>query len=187
MSVVSSRVASQASVPHQDLALTISLLSLWSKIGSSIGSALAAVIWADKMPKFLREEVPSSVTNAQIRTFFGDIKKIRAYAFEDPIRQGAIVAYRRTLWYLIVPAVSISIVPLIAAFLQTNFYLGKQQNAVMNVAPDGSKLGPQPEDIVEEHPTTFKGKLLKFWSGRYFGRIIVVIFTCVIPVMLLFR
>ncbi|KAK7045369.1 hypothetical protein VNI00_007618 [Paramarasmius palmivorus] len=165
-SVVSSRVASQASVPHQDLALTISLLSLWSKIGSAIGSALAAVIWAEKMPKLLRQELPSSVTDAQVKTFFGTIRKIRDYAFEDPIRQGAILAYRKTLWYLIVPAVSLSFVPLIAAFLQTNFYLGKQQNAVMNVAPDGSKLPPPPEQNIEEHPTTFKGKLLKFWAGK---------------------
>ena len=43
-SVVASRIASQASVPHQDTATVIALLSLWSEIGSSVGSAIAAVI-----------------------------------------------------------------------------------------------------------------------------------------------
>jgi len=50
MFVVGSRVASEASVPHQDVALVISLLSLWSKVGSAIGSAIV-VIWSSQMPK----------------------------------------------------------------------------------------------------------------------------------------
>lgn len=41
-SVVGTRVASQASVPHQDLAAIISQLSLWTKLGSSVGSAIAS-------------------------------------------------------------------------------------------------------------------------------------------------
>jgi hypothetical protein len=51
MSVVGPRVASQRSVPDQDVALVISLLSLWSKICSGIGSAIVVVIWSDQMPK----------------------------------------------------------------------------------------------------------------------------------------
>ncbi|THU81737.1 MFS general substrate transporter [Dendrothele bispora CBS 962.96] len=170
-SVVGSRVASQASVPHQDVAVVISLLSLWSKIGASIGSALAAVIWSDKMLENLRTYLPSTVTDAQVTKFFGNIKAIRAYDLNDPIRQGAIVAYKQTLWYLIVPAVALSFIPLIAAFFQTNFYLGKQQNAVMNVAPDGTQLPPQEEPeankpTINAEPGTFKYKLLKFWAGK---------------------
>lgn len=44
-SVVGSRVASQASVPHQDLATVIALLSLWTKLGGAIGYAIAAAVW----------------------------------------------------------------------------------------------------------------------------------------------
>ncbi|KAL0569960.1 hypothetical protein V5O48_012001 [Marasmius crinis-equi] len=167
-SVVGSRVASQASVPHQDLALSISLLALFSNIGSAIGSALAAVIWADKMPGLLRERLPSSVTNAQVTKFFGNIKAIRTYDYDDPVRQGAIAAYRETLWYLVVPALCISFVPLMLATLQTNFYLGKQQNAVMNVTPSGEKLegGANGQGPLVQEPKTFKEKLLRFWSGK---------------------
>ncbi|KAK1227971.1 hypothetical protein PQX77_009018 [Marasmius sp. AFHP31] len=167
-SVVGSRVASQASVPHQDLALSISLLSLFTSIGSAIGSALAAVIWGDRMPTLLRERLPASVTDAQVTKFFGNIRTIRVYSYDDPIRQGAISAYRDTLWYLIVPALCLSFIPLVLACLQTNYYLGKQQNAVMNVAPSGEKLeeeaARQPPLIHE--PKTMKEKFLKFWAGR---------------------
>jgi hypothetical protein len=44
-SVVGSRVASQASVPHVDMAQVIANLSLWTSLGGSIGSAIAAAVW----------------------------------------------------------------------------------------------------------------------------------------------
>lgn len=39
-SVVASQVASQASVPHNDMSTAIALLSLWTQLGSSAGSAI---------------------------------------------------------------------------------------------------------------------------------------------------
>lgn len=170
-SVVGSRVASQASVPHQDMALTISLLALWSKIGSAIGAAIAAVIWAKYMPRQLRAHLPASVTDKQITTFFKNIKAIRDYPFDHPVRQGAITAYQNTLWYLIVPAVSLSFIPLIASLFQTNFYLGKQQNAVMHVGNNGLPLVDDKDREMREEmqvapPATFKERLLRFWAGK---------------------
>ncbi|KIK69351.1 hypothetical protein GYMLUDRAFT_80634 [Collybiopsis luxurians FD-317 M1] len=167
-SVVGSRVASQASVPHQDVALVVALLSLWSSIGSAIGSAIAAVIWSAKMPTFLREYLPASTTDAQITKFFGNIKLIRAYDIDSEVRQGAIRAYQKTLWYLVVPALALSFIPLVAACFQTNFYLGKQQNAVMNVAPDGSHIEDSELERAEEveGPKTFKERFLRFWAGK---------------------
>ncbi|KAL1744126.1 major facilitator superfamily domain-containing protein [Schizophyllum fasciatum] len=178
-SVVGSRVASQASVPHQDLALTVALLALWTKIGAAIGSAAAAMIWSHKMPGHMRQFMPANVTDAQIKEFLGDIKKIRAYDIDDPIRVGAIAAYKETLWYLITPALVLSVIPLVAACFQSNFYLGKQQNAVMNVAPDGSPLDDRESEQEREGararsrsmsrgrpPRDFKAKLLRFWAGK---------------------
>lgn len=46
-SVVGSRVASQASVPHQDMATVIALLSLWTSVGSAIGSAAGSFLLKD--------------------------------------------------------------------------------------------------------------------------------------------
>lgn len=167
-SVVGSRVASQASVPHQDVALAISLLSLWSKIGSSIGAAVVTVIWSSQMPDQLRANLPSNATEADVTKIFGSVRSIRdLYDFDSPMRQGSIEAYRQTLYYCIVPALALSFIPLVAACFQTNFYLGKQQNAVTNVGNDGLPLeekNKNPESLPP--PRNKKVAFLRFWAGK---------------------
>ncbi|VDB82796.1 unnamed protein product [Peniophora sp. CBMAI 1063] len=140
-SVIGSQVAAQASVPHQDMTLVMALLSLWSSVGSSIGSAIGSIMWAQWMPGNLREFLPASVNDTQVQEFYDDITLIRAYDFNDPVRQGAIEAYRHTLWGFFVPALVLSFISLGAACFQTNYFLGGQHNAVMNVGPDGEAIG----------------------------------------------
>ncbi|KAK0387683.1 hypothetical protein NLU13_3928 [Sarocladium strictum] len=168
MSVVGSRVASQASVPHQDVALAISLLSLWSKIGSSIGAAIVAVIWSSQMPDQLRANLPPSATEADVTKIFGSVRSIRdLYEFGSPMREGSVEAYRQTLYYCIAPALALAFVPLVAACFQTNFYLGKQQNAVTNVGNDGLPLQEKdrnPEPLPP--PKSRKEAFLRFWAGK---------------------
>lgn len=168
MSVVSTRVASQACVPHQDVALAISLLSLWSKIGSAIGSAVVAVIWSSQMPGQLRAHLPAGTPEATVKKIFNNVKAARnLYPFDSAMRQGIIEAYRRTLFYCLAPALALAFIPLVAAFFQTNFYLGKQQNAVTNVGNDGQPLAEDeknPEPLPP--PATRKEAFLRFWSGR---------------------
>ncbi|UKZ80213.1 hypothetical protein TrVFT333_007970 [Trichoderma virens FT-333] len=167
MSVVGSRVASQASVPHQDVALAVSLLSLWSKIGSAIGSAIVAVIWSNQMPKQLRKYLPDGTPETTLKKLFGDMRSLRtAYDFEDPIRQGAITAYRHALYYCIIVALALAFVPLVAAFFQTNYFLGKQQNAVTDVGNDGLPLNEKhrnPDPLPP--PKNKKEAFLRFWAG----------------------
>ncbi|KAL6801522.1 major facilitator superfamily domain-containing protein [Trichoderma sp. SZMC 28012] len=167
MSVVGSRVASQASVPHQDVALAVSLLSLWSKIGSAIGSAIVAVIWSNQMPKQLRKYLPAGTPEATVKKLFGDMRSLRtAYDFDDPIRQGAITAYRHALYYCITVALALAFVPLVAAFFQTNYFLGKQQNAVTDVGNDGLPLSEKdrnPDPLPP--PKNKKEAFLRFWAG----------------------
>ncbi|KAF7546694.1 hypothetical protein G7Z17_g8242 [Cylindrodendrum hubeiense] len=169
MSVVGSRVASQASVPHQDVALVISLLSLWSKIGSAVGSAIVAVIWSSHMTNQLREHLPASANETTVKALFSSVSSIRTlYEFDDPMRQGAIVAYRNTLYYCFAPALGLAFIPLIAAFFQTNFFLGKQQNAVTDTGPDGLALEEKdrnPEPLPP--PKDKKEAFLRFWAGEH--------------------
>lgn len=168
MSVVGSRVASQASVPHQDVALAISLLSLWSAIGSAIGSAIVSVIWSNKMPGLLRHYLPESTSEDTIVALFGSPTSIRTeYAWSSPIRQGAVLAYRRTLYYCCVVALSLAFIPLIAACFQTNYFLGKSHNAVTDVGPDGLPMKEKDVNMVEfAPPRNKKEKFLRFWAGR---------------------
>jgi CO/xanthine dehydrogenase Mo-binding subunit len=55
LTVIGARVGSQASVPHEHLATVIANLSLWSTLGSSVGSAIAATVWTEKMLDYMRE------------------------------------------------------------------------------------------------------------------------------------
>lgn len=166
MSVVGSRVASEASVPHQDVALVISLLSLWSKVGSAIGSAIVVVIWSSQMPKQLRTRLPSSATEADVKKLFGQVTLIRNYNFNDPMRVGAIVAYRRTLYYCVAPALGLAFIPLIAAFFQNNYFLGKTQNAVTNIGNDGLPVANDVNVVENTSPKNWKEKFLRFWAGK---------------------
>ncbi len=167
LSVVGSRVASQASVPHQDVALAISLLSLWSKIGGSIGSAIVAVIWSNQLPKQLREHLPATATGKDIKKLFGSVNAIKAYPFDHQLRVGAVEAYRQALYYCIAPALAIAFIPLIAACFQTNFYLGKQQNAVDNIGNDGLPLPEENKNPAASlPPKNRKEAFLNFWAGK---------------------
>lgn len=165
LAVVGTRVASQASVPHQDVALTISLLALWSSIGRGIGSAIASVIWANQMPKQLRKYLPAKATDKDVQALFNDIKKLRtAYAFDTDMKKGAIEAYQNALYYLLAPALGLAFVPLIAAFFMSNFYLGKQQNAVTNVGVDGLPLDEQDRNPEPSHKP-LKEKIKGLWKA----------------------
>ncbi|QRW00157.1 major facilitator superfamily transporter [Ceratobasidium sp. AG-Ba] len=86
-SVVGSRVGSQASVPHEDLASVIALLSLWSSLGTSVGSATATAIWTSNMPDNLAKYLPG-VPAATIKKLYGSIKSARDAA--PNIRAGVI-------------------------------------------------------------------------------------------------
>lgn len=166
MSVVGSRVASQASVPHQDVALAISLLALWSKIGRAIGSAIVAVIWADQMPKQLRKYLPSNATEADVKKLFGSPTSIRKlYGFDDPMRAGAVLAYRHALYYCLATALGLAFIPLIASLFQHNYFLGKSQNAITNVGNDGLPLAETRRSELEP-PKNKKEAFLRFWAGK---------------------
>lgn len=168
MSVVGSRVASQASVPHGDVALAISLLSLWSKIGSAIGSAIVAVIWSDQMPKQLRQHLPSTATETDIQKLFNSPRSIRtSYDIGDPMRTGAILAYRRALYYCLTVALALAFIPLVASLFQNNYYLGKTQNAVTNEGNDGAPIDEDATDAESgTSPRSKKEKFLRFWAGK---------------------
>ena len=86
-SVVGARVGSQASVPHEDLATVIALLSLWSALGSSVGAAIASAIWTERMPAQLARELPG-VAAAEIKKIYGSITYIKSIQYDSDVRRG---------------------------------------------------------------------------------------------------
>ncbi|TPX12767.1 uncharacterized protein E0L32_000944 [Thyridium curvatum] len=150
--VVGARVGSQASVPHEDMASVISLLTLWSTLGSSIGSAVSSAFWTSEMLERMRLEIPASVDDAALQKLYANIKRLRtSYAFDSPVRQGAIRAYAYVNGHIAVTALCMACVPLVATFFMPDFYLGKQQNAITNTGLDGELVDvPQRRDETAE-------------------------------------
>ncbi|CUA71763.1 Siderophore iron transporter 3 [Schizosaccharomyces pombe 972h-] [Rhizoctonia solani] len=126
-SVVGSRVGAQASVPHEDLASLTALLSVWTSLGGSVGSAIATAIWTSKMPNNLHKYLPG-VSQATINKLYGSIKSARNASPE--VRRGVIEAYGATTRPMIIISLGLSCICFILAFFMPNYYLGKTQNAV---------------------------------------------------------
>lgn len=138
--IVGARVGSQASVPHEDMASVISLLTLWSTLGSSVGSAISAGIWTSEMRSLMYREMPAGTDSATIDKLYGSIKKLRSYDLDDPIRQAAIRAYGQTNGHIAIASLCLAAIPFLATLFMPDFYLGKQQNAVTNTGLDGERV-----------------------------------------------
>ncbi|SGZ54750.1 CIC11C00000005376 [Sungouiella intermedia] len=124
-SAMGTQVAAQAAVPHQDLAATISVLSLYSSIGAAIGSAITSVIWTSKLPNAMYKYVPD-ITKAA--TFYGAVLSIAAEPWGSPDRLGAIKAYQEVNYILFSAGLGVSSLMFVVSLFQTNFYLGRQRN-----------------------------------------------------------
>jgi len=127
--VAGSRVASQASVTHTDLASVVAILALCTQFGSATGSATATKIWRSRLIPYLEKYLPW-LSSDEIQELFGSISKVREYPYDDPVRQGVIKAYEETGRPLWLWAVFLSIPPVIAALFLPNYYLGDTHNAI---------------------------------------------------------
>lgn len=149
-SVMGTQVAAQAAVPHQDMAATISVLSLYSSIGAALGSAVTSLIWSSKMPKALLKYVGNQELAA---SFYTAVTDISATPWNSAPRLEAIHAYQEVNHLLFSAGLGISSAMLIGAILQTNFYLGDNHNCVEGV---------QEEEYDKENEVSVKTFISKF-------------------------
>lgn len=113
---VGSRVAAQASVPHEDMASVLASYFLWSYIGRAAGNSIASSVWTSKMLQYMREECPPDTPEKTLRDIYGSIKVLRTdYSPQSPIREGAIRAYRRTNGIIFIIAACVAVVPVICS------------------------------------------------------------------------
>lgn len=152
-SVVGTRVASQASVPHQDLASIISQLSLWSKLGSSVGAAIASSMYTQT---YMDNLLAEGLTPQQAAVFYGSGTKARTrFAWKTAEREAGIRAFTKTVRPMFLTGLCISFIPLLAGLMMPNYYLGKTQNIV-----DGTTNG----GVVIEEPQTRRTSKVEGWG-----------------------
>ena len=74
-SVMTSQLATQASVPHQDMAIAIAILGLWTSIGGGVGSAIAGAVWTQRLPAQLAANLGDYYNATELDGIYGDINK----------------------------------------------------------------------------------------------------------------
>ncbi|ORY72385.1 major facilitator superfamily domain-containing protein [Leucosporidium creatinivorum] len=127
--LVSGGTACQASVPHADLATVISLLSLFTGLGGAVGSAIAGAVWTSRMPDNLATRLAGLASDEEIENIYGSITSAR---FSTPeVRAAVIEAYDDTSKLpLYLPAVVLSVLPLVLTCFTPNFHLGTNHNVI---------------------------------------------------------
>lgn len=139
-SVVGTRVASQASVPHQDLASIISQLALWTKLGGSIGSAISSSMYTNT---YMRNLLKEGLSQSDAAVFYASGTKARTrFVWGSPEREAGIRGFTNTVRPMFLVGLCLSFIPLIAGFAMPNYYLGKTQNVV-----DGTTNGGEVIDV----------------------------------------
>jgi MFS family permease len=98
---IATQVGAQAAVGSADIATVTAMTLLLSEVGNSVGSAAATGIWNTYMPRDLAEHVPTT-NQTLLDELFGSITDIVEYPIDDPIRLGAIEAYRSVMHRLVV-------------------------------------------------------------------------------------
>jgi hypothetical protein len=107
----------------------------------------------------------TGVSRETVLDFYGKIRMLRKeYAFNDPVRQGAIRAYAYVNGHIAITALSLAAVPFVATFFMPDFYLGKQQNAVTNTGLDGELVSiPERRPEIESNVGSGNAALIPFY------------------------
>ncbi|TYJ53742.1 hypothetical protein B9479_005650 [Cryptococcus floricola] len=147
------QVSAQAAVAHVDVATVTAMVLLITEVGNSVGSAVAAGVWASYMPEELAKHIPSANATT-IASLYGSITQIALYPTDDPIRTGAIAAYQAVMFKLVLGALIVAIFPPIFCFFLTkDIKLTRAQNAVENKTLDGEKA----EEVADEKTASEAG------------------------------
>lgn len=168
-SVVGTRVASQASVPHQDLGMVTANLALWTKLGGSIGSAISSAIYTGRYAKNLEAQgLPPEIVKAASKSYL----KAHAIPWGSENRIKVMAAFDKTMKPMFIAALVLSFVPLLCGLWMPNYYLGKTQNAVDGTANDGRVIEqPQADhqgDMLHQ-ANEHDGQKASFWKRMWHG------------------
>jgi nitrate/nitrite transporter NarK len=88
VSVTSSYMAVQASVPHQDMGIAVAVLNLWSSMGSSIAIAISSSVWNKKLPANLNTYLGATHNATEILDIYGSIYIAREAEPRELVKKG---------------------------------------------------------------------------------------------------
>ncbi|OCF35087.1 siderophore-iron transporter Str3 [Kwoniella heveanensis BCC8398] len=126
ISVISSYIGVQGSVPHQDMAIATAVLNLWSSIGSSISIAISSSVWNKEVPAHLSTYLGDTYNSTELAGIFGSIYVARATEPRALVKQ----AYMESMNKLFLSALIVSFGSILCGIFASNYYLDQKHNAI---------------------------------------------------------
>jgi MFS family permease len=126
MVVIASQVAAQASVPHQDLAIAIAVLALWTQLGGAVASAISASVWTAQVPAKLTEHLGDYYNATGRAEIFSSLLVAQLAEPHDLV----VKAYSEAFAPLNLAGLCTAVLALIAGFFASNYHLGDEHNAI---------------------------------------------------------
>ncbi|KZT10487.1 drug:h+ antiporter [Laetiporus sulphureus 93-53] len=135
IAAMSSQVGAQGAVPHQDMAVATAAILLFAEIGGVIGLAASGSMWNNVLPDKLEAQGLNSTIITEV---IGSYTYARTYP--DDIRDKLRIAYGDAMHEMLIPAIVLSVVPLLTALAVRNFKLNSRQNAVEAIDVSGKPV-----------------------------------------------
>ncbi|KAG8412326.1 hypothetical protein J3458_014510 [Metarhizium acridum] len=90
--VICEQMAVMAAVSHQNVAVALAMLSMFTSIGGAIGSSVSGAIWNGIFPSKVAEYLPPD-TKDQAALIVGNLSKQLEYPWGSPAREAIMAAY----------------------------------------------------------------------------------------------
>ena len=117
--IICEQLAVMAVVPHNEIAIMIAVIGLFSSIGGGIGRSISGAIWTNELPGALRNYLPQE-SQANFTRIYGSLPVQLSYDWESPTRQAIVRAYGEVQRKMLIAGASFLPLALGSVFLWEN-------------------------------------------------------------------
>ena len=126
MFVMGEQLAAMNAVPHENVAVSLALLSMITSLGGSIGMAISGAIWTQTLPGKIEHYLPVDMKNETANIYASLVTQL-SYEWDSPVRQAIVSAYGDTQKLMVITGL-VTLLPCIIWILMIkNFKLSEHK------------------------------------------------------------
>jgi len=126
MFVMGEQLAAMNAVPHENVAVSLALLSMITSLGGSIGMAISGAIWTQTLPGKIEHYLPADMKNETANIYASLVTQL-SYEWDSPVRQAIVSAYGDTQKLMVITGL-VTLLPCIIWILMIkNFKLSEHK------------------------------------------------------------
>jgi hypothetical protein len=130
--IICEQLAVMAVVQHNEIAVMIAVIGLFSSIGGGIGRSISGAIWTNQLPGLLEAYLPAE-TQADLTTIYRSLPVQLSYAWGSPTRDAIVRAYGEVQRKMLIAGVSFLPLALGSVFFSRNINVKKMEQTVGQV------------------------------------------------------